>query len=178
MEQLKSILVEIILREKRVHLRKLAKAAGEAPTTMRRYLNTLVKEGIVGYHHEGKNKSFYLKSSLAARYATYQAEIQKALLLIHKYPQLSVILAQVLDATDVPLVIVFGSYAKFQPKVGSDIDVYIETTSATMKKKIELLNSKLSVKIGRFDTKNLLVKEIIAHHVILRGVESFYEKLR
>ena len=39
------------------------------------------------------------------------------------------------------------------------------------------INSKLSIKIGKFDTKSLLIKEIIKNHVIIRGLEDFYERV-
>ena len=37
-------------------------------------------------------------------------------------------------------------------------------------------NSKLSIKIGKFNTKSLLIKEIIKNHIIIRGLEDFYER--
>ena len=68
------------------------------------------------------------------------------------------------------------SRTKFNAKKTSDIDLYIETNSKLLKKKIEKFNSKINVKIGKFDNKSLLIKEIIKNHVIIKGVERFYEK--
>jgi hypothetical protein len=41
----------------------------------------------------------------------------------------------------------------------------------------ELLNSRMSVKIGEYDRSNPLIKEIEKKHVIIKGVEPFYEKI-
>ena len=74
------------------------------------------------------------------------------------------------------MIILFGSYAKGIPKLSSDIDIYLETNNSKIKTKIKEINSKLSIKIGKFDTKSLLIKEIIKNHVIIRGMEDFYER--
>ncbi len=74
------------------------------------------------------------------------------------------------------MAILFGSYAKLIAKKQSDIDLYIDTDDKKIKKDVELINTKLSVKIGRYDKDNLLIKEIEKNHVIIKGVELFYEK--
>src|SRR3990167_5644605 len=70
----------------------------------------------------------------------------------------------------------FGTYAKGLTKKDSDIDIYIETKSRNVKKTIEEIHSKINVKIGTFDTKSPLIKGIIKDHVIIRGIEVFYDK--
>jgi len=56
--------------------------------------------------------------------------------------------------------------------------VYVETRSRKVKDETELIHSKIKVKIGDFITDSLLIKEIIKNHVILKGVEEFYEKTK
>ena len=75
------------------------------------------------------------------------------------------------------MIILFWSYAKGIPKKDSDIDIYLETNDSKIKNEIKEINSKLSVKIGEFDTKSLLIKEIIKNHIIIRGLEDFYERV-
>ena len=58
----------------------------------------------------------------------------------------------------------------------SDIDIFVETEKREIKKELELINSRLSIKIGKYDKKNLLIKEIEKNHVIIKGGELFYEK--
>ena len=60
----------------------------------------------------------------------------------------------------------------------SDIDLYIETKNEKLKEEIGAINSKLSVKIGKFKLSSFLIREIIKNHVIVKGVERFYEKSR
>src|SRR3989344_4713423 len=75
------------------------------------------------------------------------------------------------------MIILFGSYAKGTPKKDSDIDIYLETNDNNIKAKVKEINSRLSIKIGKFDTKSLLIKEIIKNHIIIRGLEDFYERV-
>ena len=74
------------------------------------------------------------------------------------------------------MAVLYGSYAKGIANHSSDIDIYIETKSRNVKKTIEEIHSKINVKIGTFDTKSPLIKEIIKDHVIIRGIEVFYDK--
>ena len=75
------------------------------------------------------------------------------------------------------MIILFGSYAKFNPKEDSDIDIYICTTNKKVKDEISLFYDKLSVKLGNFNKEDLLIQEIIKNHVIIQGAEIYYEKL-
>jgi len=72
------------------------------------------------------------------------------------------------------LIIIFGSYAKGTENNRSDIDIYLETPRQTIKRKAQTLNRKFSIKIGQF-SDNLLTREIEKNHIIVKGVERFYE---
>ena len=54
--------------------------------------------------------------------------------------------------------------------------MYIETSDSQKKKQLEQRHSSLSVKIGVFDTKNLLIRAIMKDHVIIRGIEVYFDK--
>ena len=54
----------------------------------------------------------------------------------------------------------------------------MKTTAKKVKEDIENINSKINVKIGIFDNDDLLINEIIKNHVIIKGVEKFYEKIK
>ena len=75
------------------------------------------------------------------------------------------------------MIILFGSYAKGNPKEDSDIDIYLETNNNKIKNKVKELNSKLSIKIGKFDAKSLLIKEIIKNHIIIGGWKIFMKRV-
>jgi predicted nucleotidyltransferase len=158
------------------HLREIARATGAPHASVMRRLNRLAEGNVLDFRREGRNKTFSIKKNLQAKSCLLMAERYKLQKLLGAYPRLSVILSDLLSSVDAPLVVLFGSHAKFLAKPGSDIDVYVETGREEDKKKAERVHSALSVKIGPFDNKSPLIKEIIKNHVILRGEEEFYEK--
>ena len=80
------------------------------------------------------------------------------------------------NISNIQRIILYGSVAKNEEGKESDIDIYIETQSKKLKEEIELLNSKINVKIGKYNKDSLLIKEIEKNHVIIKGIEVFYEK--
>lgn len=160
------------------HLRGVAKQLNESHSTVLRRLNKLVQENVLDYKKEGKNKVFFIRKNLQAKNYVFNAERYKLIKLLKKYPELSIIIEDMLKVVEEKLVVLFGSYAKFTAKKDSDIDVYVETRSRKVKEGTESVHSRIKVKIGNFDTSSQLTKEIIKNHIILRGVEEFYEKIK
>ncbi|MBW6462426.1 MAG: nucleotidyltransferase domain-containing protein [DPANN group archaeon] len=126
----------------------------------------------------GKSKVYFLKKSLSARKSAYDAENYKMIKLIRNYPYLEPLIKDILTIKTSHLIVLFGSYAKFTAKRDSDIDLYVETDKISLRDEIENKNSKLSVKIGLFNPNDLLIKEIIKNHVIIKGVDEFYERTK
>ena len=168
-------IIELLLKADN-HVRGIAKKLNESHSTILRKLDNLKKENVIDSRKEGKNKIFYLKKNLVSRTYILQAELHKLTKLLQQNPELSIIFEEVLKNSDEKLVVLFGSYAKGLAKKDSDIDIYIETKSRNVKKTIEEIHSKINVKIGTFDTKSPLIKEIIKDHIIIRGIEVFYGK--
>lgn len=168
-------IIELLLRADN-HVRGIAKKLNESHSTILRKLNNIKKENVVDSRKEGKNKIFFLKKNLVSKSYTLQAELHKLTKLLRHNPELSIIFEDVLKKTDEKLIVLFGSYAKGLAKKDSDIDIYIETKSRNVKEIVEDIHSKIKVKIGTFDTKSSLIKEIIKDHVIIRGIEVFYDK--
>jgi predicted nucleotidyltransferase len=158
------------------HVRGIAKKLNESHSTVLRKLNSLKNENVIDSRREGKNKIFFLKDNLVSKTYIQQAELYKLAKLLRYNPELSIIFEEILKKTEEKLIVLFGSYAKGLAKKGSDIDIYIETKSRGIKKNVEDVHSKINVKIGTFDIKSPLIKEIIKDHVILRGIEVFYDK--
>jgi predicted nucleotidyltransferase len=169
-------IISVLLRS-RVHLREIARMLSEPHTTILRKIKELVKENILDYKKEGRNKVFFIRDNLKAKGYIYSAEIYKLNKILKKHPELSIILGDVKKNFKKGMIILFGSYAKGNPKLDSDIDIYLETGDNRIKNKLKELSSKLSIKAGEFDTNSLLIKEIIKNHIIVRGVEEFYEKI-
>ena len=178
MVQNKNIGLDIILEllKENAHLREIARNLKESHSTVLRKLNDFLKEKVIDYRQEGKNKVFFIKKNLRAKNNVYLAEIYKLNKLLGKHPELSIIFEDIQKNFSKGMIILFGSYAKGIPKTDSDVDIYLETVDNKLKNKLKDINSKLSIKIGKFDNTSLLIKEIIKNHVIIRGVEEFYEK--
>ena len=178
MVQNKNIELEIILNliKNKSHLREIARSIDESHSTVLRKINELVKENVIDYKQEGKNKIFFIKNNLKSKNYVYSSEIYNLNKLLKKHPKFLIIFEDIKKNFKKGIIILFGSYAKGNPKSDSDIDIYVETTDNRIKNKLRELNSNLSIKIGEFDINSLLVKEIIKNHVIIRGVEEYYEK--
>ena len=159
------------------HIRALAKELKTNQTTVARKIKELYKENIVDYKQEGRNKVYFLKKTLETLEFILIMERYKILETLRKYPYLRRIFQQIIQNKKIKLVILFGSYARKTATEKSDIDIFIETQDRGIKEEIENIDSKISVKIGKFNRKNLLIKEIEKNHVIIKGVELYYEKV-
>ena len=168
--------IMLVLLKNKMHLREIARTINESHSTILRKINELVKDNILDYKKEGKNKVFFIKDNLKAKNYVYSAEIYKLSKLLKKYPHFAVIFDDIKKNIEKGMIILFGSYAKGNPKEESDIDIYIETNNSNIKHKLKNIYSKLNIKTGKFDTNSLLIKEIIKNHVIIRGIEEFYTK--
>jgi predicted nucleotidyltransferase len=157
------------------HIRGLAKALNTNPMTISRTLKELEKNNIVEFNQEGKNKAYRIKDSLDAREYSKIIEHHKLTDIILRNPEIRTITKTIQDDKDIRLAILFGSYSKNTEKKESDIDIYVETTIKDIKERVELLDSKVSVKTGEFDKENLLIKEIIKSHIIIKGVDRYHE---
>ena len=165
------------LLKKENHIRGLAKELKTNQTTIARKLKELFEENVVDYKREGRNKVYFLKKSLEAFQMILILENYKLIELLEKYPYLRRIIQTIKQNKKIKLAIIFGSYTKGAVTRRSDIDIFIETQNRRIKEEIEDIDSRISVKIGNLGEKNLLVGEIIKDHIIIKGVEYYYEKI-
>jgi len=165
----------LVLLKGEIHLREIARKLKEPHANVLRRLAQLREDNIVDYKQEGKNKIYFIKNNFLAKQTVYRAENYKLIKVVNKYPELSIIFEEILKKIKNNTIILFGSYSKFTANKESDIDIYIETNETNTIKNLKEINSKINGKIGNFDINSLLIKEIIKNHVILRGVENFYE---
>lgn len=164
-----------VLSRKDTHIRGIATALSTNQMTVARKVHELEGDNVVDSRQEGRNKVYSIKNTLEATERLKMLEHQKLIDVVSNNAVLRTITQQIRETPDVKIAILFGSYAKGTQTKNSDIDIYIETKDKKLKKKVELLNSKISVKIGDFDTQNLLAKEIIKNHIILKGVDRYNE---
>lgn len=164
------------LLKKRGHIRGLAERLRTNHTMVLRRIKELEEENVVDYDGEGRNKVYFLKKTLEARAFVFRTESYKLSQLLKKYPTLRAIIEKVQRDNRIRLAVLFGSYAKGKAKPSSDVDIYIGNISKEIKKELGLVDSRLSIKIGKYDKSSYLIKEIEKYHVIIKGIERFYEK--
>jgi len=170
------IINELIGKKK--HVRELAKRLETNHTTILRKLKELSKENVLDFNEEGRNKVYFLKKTSEAKTHVFMSEQYKLAKILKDYPNLRGIFGKIQENKKIKLAILFGSYAKKLAKKESDIDIYIETADIKLKNELEKTNSKLNIKIGKYNKDNLLIKEIEKSHIIIKGVEIFYEKCK
>ena len=168
-------IVEALLKNE-AHVRGLANVLHTNQTTIARKAKELYKNNIIDCRQEGKNKVLFLRKTLEAKQYSYIAEIYKLLEAVKKYPNLRRIIDKIKENNKIDLAILFGSYAKGIANKDSDIDVYIDTKDSKLKEEIELIDTKIIVKIGRYNKESILIKEIEKNHIIIKGFERYYEK--
>jgi predicted nucleotidyltransferase len=168
---------EIILSllKEPMHGRALAKTLETPLTTVQSRINNLIAEGILEYRAEGKNKILSIKNTPIARVAILMSEQYKLMKLYQVYPEMRAIIPEITKQCTTTIII-FGSFAKFLAKKGSDIDVYLETRDRKIKKNVQDTNTSLSVKIGMLAKDDPLSREIMQEHIIVQGLEDYYEK--
>lgn len=160
------------------HVRGLAQELKTNQTTVARKLKELRQENILDYRTEGKNNVFFIKKTLEAKQYACLTELYKLSFYLRKYPRLRNMVEKIRKNNKIHLAIIFGSYAKGIPTKNSDMDLYVETKDRKIKADIANIDSKLSVKIGLYDQDSLLIQEIEKNHLIIKGVEEYYEKSR
>jgi len=158
------------------HLRGIANNIKVNHMTISRRIKELIRENVLDFRIEGKNKIFFLKKTIEARNYVFSSELYKLNKLLVKYPLLRKMVEHIQRDKKIKLAILFGSYAKNMAKEDSDIDVYVDTEDKKIKESLSLLDSKLSVKIGKYNKSSLLIKEIEKNKVIIKGIELYYEK--
>ena len=172
-QKLYNVILNLLKRES--HLRQISKDLKTNHMTVKRALDILIKENVLDVRKEGKNNIYSIKKTLEAQNFVFMAEIYKFNSLIKKHPELKQDLKE-LKKLPVGIIAVFGSYAKWAETDKSDIDIYIETQSDKIKREASKINRKFSIKTGLYAKDNLLIKEIEKNHIIVKGVEVFYEK--
>ncbi len=168
----------LLLLKKEMHGRELAKELKTSLTRVQSILAELREMNVLDYKTVGKNHLYFIKKNLVAKSFVLNAENYKLANIIRKNPELEPIFQDIIKKSEADLILLFGSYAKGSQNKGSDIDIYIDTTNRKTKEEAQKVYGSISVKIGRFNPDDLLIKEIIKSHAIIRGGEEYYEKIR
>ncbi len=168
--------IVLALQQKPHYLRELESTVNVPHSTLVRVLKFLKGCSIVGSSKEGKIKRFYLRNTIEAKNFVFMAEKYKMIKFLERFPGVRA-LVEVLYEIPCKPVIIFGSYASFSSGEKSDIDLFIETEDEKVIEKVVAVDPRVRVKFGKFDPGSRLGKEIVSNHVIVKGVEKFYERL-
>lgn len=170
--------VILLLLKKEMHGREIAKELKTSLTRVQAILTELREMNVLDYKTEGKNHVYFIKKNLMSRSFVLNAENYKLTKILRKNHELEPTFQNIIKKSKCNLIILFGSYAKGTGKKDSDIDIYLGTTNQKIKEEVQKIYYLLSIKIGKFNPDDLLIKEIIKNHVIIKGGEEFYEKTK
>lgn len=177
MEQ-KDYKMEIVLNllKKDNHIREIGRELSTNHMLIQRRMQDLLKNNVVDFREEGKNKVCFLKKTVETYSYIIMAEQYNLTKILNKYPLLRNIIEKIQKDNRIKLALLFGSYAKELAKKDSDIDIYIETEDRDIKREYSIIDSRLSIKIGKYNKEDNLIKEIEKNHIIIKGAEEYYEK--
>ena len=170
--------VLLLLLKKDMHQREIAKVLKTSLTRIQSVLKELRDINAVDYNEVGKNHIYFIKKNLVSKSLILNAENYKLIKLLRKRAILEPIFKEIIKKSPKTMIILFGSYAKGLENKNSDIDVYIDSTNPKLKEEIQGIYHNLSVKIGKFNLRDLLIKEIIKNHIIINKGEEYYEKIK
>ena len=88
--------IVLVLIKNRAYLREIARTINESHSTVLRKINELVRENILDYKKEGRNKTFFIKDNLKAKNYIYSAEIYKLSKFLKKHPEMSIIFEDII----------------------------------------------------------------------------------
>ncbi|MBD3203882.1 hypothetical protein GF327_06285 [Candidatus Woesearchaeota archaeon] len=174
------ILSKLIFRK--YYLRELSGEINEIPSTILRNFNLLIKNNIVDSYTEGKNKYFFLPKRLYSYYLIKLAENYRTIQFLEKHRDKIALFTDIFKlSVNCSDVIIFGSFAKSLEKKKSDLDLLINE-GKIIKSKISDLGKKYNIEINpkifkSIDYNNYVIREIIKHHIILKGGNFIYEKI-
>lgn len=157
------------------YLREISRLSNVPLKTTQNILKELERKRVLNTAIRGKNKYFSLNlENIETKNYILQAEIYKTNLFIGKYPIFKSFLKELKTTS---LVIVFGSFAKFNAKKDSDLDLLIAPEVKLplhllpyTVHKISLTEKKLSEAVKN---EEKLIKEILDNHIILNNHSLF-----
>ena len=149
--------------------------------TVANYLLRLEKEHVFKSRTEGKNKLYFFNLN--------DREIVKHFIIAMEHLRTAEffkknILVKEISEKIVPYIkgiaLIFGSYAKSCQKEDSDLDILVigKVKEVEIDRISRMYNKEINLKIYPVLKKDILTKEAIKNHIIIKGVETYYELIR
>ncbi|MBU0756675.1 MAG: nucleotidyltransferase domain-containing protein [Nanoarchaeota archaeon] len=150
-----------------------------------RYLKILVEEGIINYEVQGRNKLFFFNQDDTRTFIVMQMiENQKSLKFLSVEKKAAVLITELLASAE--SIIIFGSYASYSHKKGSDIDLIIigphdKDSIDKTKKRYTLEINCHYFDIDKFtdlmQKKDALMLEVMDNHIIYGNTSELVKKI-
>jgi len=148
--------------------------------TVSNYLNKLENENILKSKTQGKNKlySLNLNNKEIVKNFIIAVEYMRTLQFYNKH----ILIKEIAEKIN-PLIkgtaVLFGSYAKGIEKDDSDIDILIigKCNETEINKISNLFKKEISLKIYPKFKKDILTKEAIKNHIVIKNTEQFIEEI-
>jgi len=161
---------------KKIYGRNISNKLKMNQKTVSNVLNKLERKHVLKFNQVGRNKYYFLnKYYFGIKEILNAIEISRKLHFLEENKKM-ISLFRKLESRANGMMIVFGSYADGSKTGKSDLDLFIigknfdvEDLEAEYGVKINLIKSIKS----KFNENEVIVKEVIRNHVVLKGVEDF-----
>lgn len=178
----------------RLHVRGISRLLNANHRTVSLALKRLEDKAIMKHESVGKSKQYFLNlDNLTAKEYLKNAESLNTIKILEKHFIIKKLLTELASEIKNAPLILFGSYANWKEKKGSDIDLLVirygsEKEMKRMISKIEEFSSRHNIvmqiqktTLKQFETgireKDNLVVEIIRNHVVLNNTEVLVDIL-
>lgn len=152
------------------HARNMAKKLGTNHMIVSRKLKELWEENVVGFILNGRNKTYFLKKSPESKSFVAISEHYKLVQLTNDHPSIRDVIYQIQNDSDISLAFVCG-------KIKNEINIFVETENKKIIKRYSTINSNLIFTSGKIEENFAQKEEIVTSHIIIKGVEEFYDKI-
>ena len=148
--------------------------------SLSRYLNSYVREGIIDYKIEGRNKLYYFNfdNILLVKEFILSLEHLKNIKFYKKHLLIKEVSEKILPLIE-GCAIIFGSYAKNLQKKDSDLDIMIigKCNEKEIAKFSEIYGIDINLKIYSTYQRDILMTEVIKNHIVIKNIELFIEMI-
>lgn len=169
-----------------LHLREIAREINIDVKAVQLQLKKLETVNIFSSILKGRNKEYHLNlDNVTTSYYLVMAEAFISINFIEKEFLIKKIIGEIRDKVEGTLIL-FGSFAKGEATVESDVDLFVITDKTLNIESFEevgdLIGRKINVKSTNrkefqqgLEDKDPLLMEVILNHIVLKGIDNFCE---
>ncbi|MBS1267294.1 MAG: hypothetical protein MAG795_01266 [Candidatus Woesearchaeota archaeon] len=164
--------------DSRLYLRQISRIADLDVKIIFRELNELTDVNILDYIKKGRMKLYFLKKNIETELFLIMCETYKAQIFLKQHKKLKPKLLELYKKTDFAI---FGSYAEYKNKKGSDLDIVIfSTDERKLTEKFQNLHPHF-IEFNEFRQQarkqSGLAREIVKNHILFGKYKQFVRLL-